>query len=172
MPLLMALANIVPFFTKYLGASDSVVGKIVDTAAGIASGITGANSPQEAIKMLGENAEMRNAFTLKVTEQSIEWDKVYLNDVADARKRDAEFLKAGARNYRADSMYLLSVFVVCVLVYYTIKDTSLNEYAKGIITLVLGRFLGYLDGIFNFEFGTTRTSRSKDETINKLSSGS
>lgn len=32
----------------------------------------------------------------------------------------------------------------------------------------LGRFLGYLDNIFNFEFGTTRSSQKKDDTILNL----
>jgi hypothetical protein len=44
-----------------------------------------------------------------------------------------------------------------------------NEYLKGIVTLVLGRFLGYLDNIYNFEFGSTRSSKAKDLTIEQLS---
>ena len=47
----------------------------------------------------------------------------------------------------------------------------INEYVKGIFTLVLGRFLGYLDNIYSFEFGTTRGSKEKDETIKQLTGG-
>jgi hypothetical protein len=52
------------------------------------------------------------------------------------------------------------------------KDPNINEYVKGIFTLVLGRFLGYLDNIYSFEFGTTRGSKEKDETIKNLTGGS
>lgn len=65
-------------------------------------------------------------------------------------------------------MYVLAVLVICGLVFLIWKDQDVNEYLKGIITLVLGRFLGYLDNIYNFEFGTTRVNRAKDETINQL----
>ena len=57
------------------------------------------------------------------------------------------------------------------LVYLVWKDDTLTEYVKGIVTLVLGRFLGYLDNIYSFEFGTTRGSKDKDDTIKQLSGG-
>lgn len=60
---------------------------------------------------------------------------------------------------------LMVILILAVTVWYTIT----NEFVKGIITLVLGRFLGYVDQIYNYEFGTTRASASKDQTINALS---
>ena len=66
-------------------------------------------------------------------------------------------------------MFLLAVAMICALVWIVWQDTEVNEYLKGIVTLVLGRFLGYLDNIYNFEFGTTRSSRAKDATIEQLS---
>ena len=65
-------------------------------------------------------------------------------------------------------MFLLAVAVIVALVYAIWKDPSINEFMKGIVTLVLGRFLGYLDNIYSFEFGTTRGSQNKDSTIDKL----
>lgn len=97
--------------------------------------------------------------------------QVEVDDRKSARDRDAEFVKAGSRNYRADFMFLLAVALVAGLVYIVWGAADINEYTKGVITLVLGRFLGYLDNIYNFEFGTTRGSRSKDETIANLSGG-
>jgi hypothetical protein len=60
----------------------------------------------------------------------------------------------------------ITVVIVCLfaVVHYTIS----NEFAKGVVTLVLGRFLGYVDNIYSFEFGTTRSSARKDATINSL----
>jgi hypothetical protein len=45
--------------------------------------------------------------------------------------------------------------------------SDLNEYAKGIITLFVGRALGWIEQVFSFEFGTTRSSKQKDATIEK-----
>lgn len=108
---------------------------------------------------------------IEKAKQEIEAFKVEVQDRDSARQRDAEFVRRGAHNYRADVMVLLAAFAVAGMVYLVWKSPSLDEYVKGIITLVLGRFLGYLDNIYNFEFGTTRGSQNKDETIKKLSGG-
>lgn len=57
----------------------------------------------------------------------------------------------------------ITMVVVCLA--FTVWETVTDEFAKGILTLVLGRFLGYVDNIYNFEFGTTRASTKKDDTI-------
>lgn len=57
----------------------------------------------------------------------------------------------------------------CVAV--TVGNAGIGEYAQGLITLVLGRFLGYIDNGYSFEFGTTRASKTKDETISNLAAG-
>ncbi len=101
----------------------------------------------------------------------LEFLKTEVEEKDSARKRDQAFLAAGTRNYRADLMFLLAVLVIIGLVWMVWKDPSINEYVKGIVTLVLGRFMGYLDNIYNFEFGTTRSSRKKDDTIEHLSKG-
>lgn len=108
---------------------------------------------------------------IRKNEQELVGFKVEVEDRTSARVRDAEFIKAGKHNYRADIMFVLAVAVTCGLVFAVWDDASLNEYVKGIVTLVLGRFLGYLDSIYNFEFGTTRGSKEKDETIKHLSGG-
>ncbi len=94
-----------------------------------------------------------------------------VKDRDSARERDVEFIKRGMTNNRANFMFFLAVVMVGVLVWIVWKDQNINEYVKGIFTLVLGRFLGYLDNIYSFEFGTTRGSKEKDETIKQLTNG-
>ncbi len=115
----------------------------------------------------------RELLKLRLEENKLDAEvfRVEVADKGDARKRDVEFLRAGRRNYRADVMFLLAVLMIAGLVWIVWKDPSINEYVKGIFTLVLGRFLGYLDNIYNFEFGTTRGSKDKDDTIKVLSGG-
>ena len=103
--------------------------------------------------------------------QELETFKEESKDRDSARVRDVEFIKRGAHNRRADIMVALAALAVAGMVYLVWSDPALNEYVKGIVTLVLGRFLGYLDNIYSFEFGTTRGSKDKDETIKQLSGG-
>lgn len=67
-------------------------------------------------------------------------------------------------NFLIAAAFVIVIVCLAVTVWITISD----EFAKGIVTLVLGRYLGYVDNIYNFEFGTTRSSTKKDETITEL----
>lgn len=165
----LALAQFAPSLMRLFGVGENSV-TAAEKAIDIAKTVTGATSPEQALEMLKVNAERQAEFNMAVLKANSELEAAYLADVKSARDRDAEFIKAGTRNYRADTMYVLSVLVVVALVIVVFQST-LDEYAKGIITLVLGRFLGYLDNIYNFEFGTTRVNRTKDETIVNLSKG-
>lgn len=109
--------------------------------------------------------------SIEKAKQDLEGFKIEVTDRDSARVRDAEYIKRGVVNNRANLMFFLAVMAVAGLVYLVWSDASLNEYVKGIVTLVLGRFLGYLDNIYSFEFGTTRGSRDKDDTINKMAGG-
>lgn len=108
---------------------------------------------------------------IEKAKQDLEAFKEEVKDRDSARIRDAEFVKAGFHNWRADIMVAVAAIAVAGLVYLVWSTPGINEYVKGIVTLVLGRFLGYLDNIYSFEFGTTRGSKDKDETIKQLSGG-
>lgn len=118
-----------------------------------------------------DHAEELLRLRIEENKLDIEIFKEEVKDRGSARERDAEFIKRGVHNYRADLMFLLAVAMIGILVWIVWKDPDINEYVKGIFTLVLGRFLGYLDNIYNFEFGTTRGSKDKDATIKHLSGG-
>jgi hypothetical protein len=161
-----SLAQFAPQIIKWITGSD----KAADAAGAvvnIAETVTGRKGA-DALDALKADPALVLQFRQSVIAQEAELDKAYLADRADARKRDAVFINAGTRNYRADFMFLLAVAMIAGLVWLVWKDPSINEYMKGIFTLVLGRFLGYLDNIYNFEFGSTRTSKAKDATIENL----
>lgn len=110
---------------------------------------------------------------LRIEESKVDLEtfKEEVKDRESARDRDSMFVRMGRHNWRADIMVALAALAVAWLVWMVWKQPDLNEYVKGIVTLVLGRFLGYLDNIYSFEFGTTRGSKDKDETIKQLSGG-
>lgn len=160
------LAQFAPQIIKWITGSD----KAADAATAvveIAETVTGRKG-SDALDAIKADPALVLQFRQSVMAQEADLDKAYLADRADARKRDAVFITAGTRNYRADFMFFLAVVMIAALVWLVWKDPSINEYMKGIFTLVLGRFLGYLDNIYNFEFGSTRASKAKDVTIENL----
>lgn len=168
-PIIPLLIQLMPSIAKMFDAPDTVQA-IADQATEIAKVVTGTETPLEAVTMLVNDGEARKKFELAIQEKRLDWEKLYLSDMANARQRDVEIVKAtGKSNMRADAMVWLAYAIVGGLLYYVFTDESINEYARGIVTLVLGRFLGYIDQVFSFEFGTTRISRTKDDTINTLS---
>ena len=122
-------------------------------------------------QMTGEQLSRLKELELKLQaeeqERGFRYAELDITDRNAARERDAKLAATGIKNYRADSMYVLAVVVIGILVYLVWKNGDLNEYVKGIITLVLGRFLGYLDNMYNFEFGTTRGSSEKTLLLSK-----
>ena len=165
-PIALALAQYAPSIMRYFGAGDSSVA-VAEKIVGVAQTVTGAESPEQAMAMFKINVERQYEFNMAVLKIDSELEVMFMADVQSARTRDAEFMKMGTRNYRADTMYLLAVAVIGLLVW-AVLGSNMDEYGKGIITLVLGRFLGYLDNIYNFEFGSTRSNKDKDVAIKAL----
>lgn len=64
------------------------------------------------------------------------------------------------------SVAYVTVILCLIVTVWFVGDS--NQYAQGIVTLVLGRFLGYTDQVYAFEFGTTRNDKVKDETISSM----
>lgn len=147
-------------------------GDPVKDEAAIAGVLAGGMTPEIRIKLIEAESKVKDQLhelrKLDLANRH-EIDKLELQDLADARKRDSMFIQMGKRNWRADIMFGLAVLVVIILTVMVWHATELPEYTKGIITLVLGRFLGYLDQMYQFETGSTRTSKAKDETIERLS---
>jgi hypothetical protein len=172
-----SIGAIAPSLASAFGSplAGAAVGALLN-AFGINSTAPDAES-QLAAKVQNATAEdllkikqAENDFVVKMKELDIDLDKAIIADVGSARIRDAEIIKAlGKRNWRPDVMFVMATTVIVGLVWLIWKDQTITEFVKGIFTLVLGRFLGYLDNIYNFEFGSTRSSKVKDGTISKLS---
>jgi hypothetical protein len=168
LPIALALAQFAPSILRYLGVGESGV-KVAEEVVNAAQVVTGAKTPEEALEAIRANAQLQTDFQKFIIEKDGELERAYLTDRQDARARDAKFLAAGTRNYRADFLSALAIVVVVIVWWQVMKAGDLDEFQKGVITLFLGRFLGYIDQIFQFEFGSTRSNKTKDETIANLS---
>lgn len=168
MPLLAiigALAQFAPALASYFGKGEAVAA----TVSAIAQQVTGAKTPEEAITALHASQELQVKFQEAVMANETNLQEIYLQDTQNARLRDIELAKAGQQNKRANVLAALAILIVLACLAVTVWNGTLDEYAKSIITMVIGTALGWVSQIFNFEFGTTRANKTKDDTINKLS---
>jgi hypothetical protein len=171
-PLTISLAlglakQFAPDIIRYFSSSDTT-GRVADKVIDIAQTVTGTVTPQEAQNVLAVDPTKAMEFKLSVMNSEIEIMRLFLADTQSARQRDVKLAEAGIRNYRANVMAGTAILLVIVCLFIVVWTSALDEYAKGVITLILGRTLGWVEQIFSFEFGTTRSSKNKDVTISNL----
>jgi len=111
-------------------------------------------------------------FAAKMKQMDIDVFALELKDRESARLRDTAIETSGKFNWSRISLTAFAMITLILLMFFVMKDATISEYAQGIITLIIGRLTGYLDGIFNFEFGSTRSSQTKDDTIKALGKNS
>lgn len=115
--------------------------------------------------------ELENEMIRWHVEEADKMTMAYLADVQNARGRDVELRKAGQHNYRADAIVAMTWIGIVICISLAVSMTSLNEFAKTAITTLLGVLVGDWKSITSFEFGSTKSSKDKDETISNLSKG-
>lgn len=168
-PLALALAQFAPSLMRFFGAGEASAA-VADQVAGIAKSVTGAASPEEALSMLRANAQLAQEFQLAVLRQDGELERAYLSDRQSARGRDVEVRKlTGGTNTRADVMIVGAVvgLLACLGALMFFRREISGE-AVGIISTVAGIFGACLRDAFQFEFGSSRGSRDKDELLAQL----
>lgn len=164
----MGLAQFAPAIVKWITGSDKAeqaAGTVVD----IAKRVTGAGTPDGALAALQADPALALQFRQAVMAQEADLDKAYLADRQDARKRDVAYVQAGKHNWRADIMVLGVVIglIACLLVLAFFKDKVPGEVV-GIVSTIAGIFGACLRDAFQFEFGSSRGSKEKDDLIAKM----
>lgn len=150
-------------------------GDVAEKVVSLAQTVTGTVSPETALESIkadpAKALEFQKAVMDNKTELerlAIEETKAFLADTQDARARDKALIESGYRNSRANAMLGIAGIIIIAILVLIVLRSPLDDYVKTTITLILGRALGYVDQGFNFEFGTTRGSAKKDDTINGL----
>ncbi len=93
-------------------------------------------------------------------------------DVRDARDRDKVILAAGKTNHRANAMLAVAyigLFACIGLMLHFSVDA--NTAIGGVLMMASGKFLGMVGTGFDFEFGSSSSSRAKDETLAAAAKG-
>ncbi len=168
-PIALSLAGqFAPAIIKYFTNSDTaatVAGQVVE----IAKTVTGTDTPEAAVSALQADPALAMQFQAAVMASEADLDKAFLADRQDARARDVKLAQAGVTNKRADIMVLLDVvgLIACLVVLCFFRDKIPGE-AVGLISTVAATFGLCLRDAHQFEFGSSRSSQTKDTTISNL----
>lgn len=160
----MGLAQLAPSLMRFFGVGEKnavLVDKVID----IAKTVTGTPTGEDALVALQQDPALAFQFQQKVLDNDKELEIAYLADRQDARKRDIEFIKMGKTNVRANAM-LVCTFIglfgsVMAMIHYNVDA---NSAVGGALLLLIGKFLGNWGTAFDFEFGSSRGSKEKDDT--------
>lgn len=164
-PIVMGLAQFAPQLMRYFGAGQTSTA-VVDQVVGVAQALTNTKTPEEALAAIRASAELQAAFQRQVLELDAELEKAYLADRQDARARDVEYVKAGKTNTRANAMVLCDVIgLIACLAVLTVFRKDIPGEVVGLLSTIAGVFGLCLRDAHQFEFGSSRGSRDKDELL-------
>lgn len=162
--IIMGLAQFAPALIKWASGSDKA-GQVAEKALNVAKAITGTSSLEDATSALKADPALAIQFQQQIMQQESEFEKMYVDDKASARARDIALAASPHGNVRANWLVAFAILSIsgCLLavMFLEFKD----EWAKGVIMLVLGLYVGELKNIYSFEFGTTRRSREKSDIL-------
>lgn len=167
-PAVLAMAKFAPSLLRFFGAGQASTA-VADQVAGIAQAVTGAESPEAALAVMTANAKLAQEFNLRVLDADTDLEKAFLSDRADARDRDVKLAQAGQHNTRADVMVWVDALglVACLVVLVFFRKDMPGEVV-GLLSSIASIFGLCLRDAHQFEFGTSRGSRSKDEILAQL----
>lgn len=163
----MGLAQFAPGIVKMLTGSDKAE-EVAQQVVGIAQTVTGTATPQDAIAAIHADPGKILEFRQAMASLALEQDRIELADIQNARDNNVKLAQAGHQNYRANLLAGGAALLVLLCLFIMVWKSDLSADAKTIISLILGRALGWVEQVFSFDFGTTRTNKTKDDTINKL----
>lgn len=167
--LAMALAQFAPSLIKIFTGSDKAA-DVADKVIDIAKTVTGAPTGEAALNVIQADPGKVLEFRQAIATQQSDLEKAYLADRQDARAHDTEVRKLNSgRNVRADLAVLAVVvgLIACLVVMVQYKQQMPGEVV-GILSTIAGIFGACLKDYFAFEFGSSRSSQVKDETIANL----
>lgn len=163
----MALAQFAPAIIKWVSGSDKAE-QAAETIVGIAEQVTGFKG-DAAVEAIKADPNLAIQFRMAVMAQEADLDKAFLADRADARARDVAYVQAGRRNARADIMVALAfIAVIAIAALLAMGKIDGNTAAGGFLIAVGGMFARNIGTAFDFEFGSSRGSQTKDAAIADL----
>lgn len=166
----LGLANVAPSLLRFFGVGEKPVA-IAEQAIQIARSVTGDGDAERALAALQGDPRLAQEYRLAVLKADGDFEAAYLADRKDARARDVALHQAGYRNTRADVMVGGAVggLIACLVVLVFFRHDIPGEVV-GIVSTIAGIFGACLRDAFQFEFGSSRGSREKDQLLSLIPS--
>ena len=165
----LGLAQFAPMLLRYLGVGDKGV-DAAEKAIDIAKEVTGTSSGQAALEVFKADPTKAYEFKAAILNANTDLEKAYLLDKASARDRDKAFITSGQKNIRGDVLaYMAIVALVSLIIMLFFRGDDMPLSVKDLLLVLSGSLVAIVKDVYSFEFGTTRTSKVKDETISNLS---
>lgn len=170
-PLVSAVAP--ALLSRLVGDSSGRVGAAVTAAV---EEIVGADPRTEAgrdaaLAAIEADPALAAELKARLAELSLAETEAYLADRADARARDVALAEATGESFRRADVMLIAAFAAVVAIATVMFLLSLNATAEnsalvntlvGFLTGIGGMFARNIGTAFDFEFGSSRSSREKD----------
>lgn len=158
----MTLAPLVPEIVGWLKGDKAkqTAEKVIE----VAKQVTGKEDPVVAVDTVKHDPTAFLAFEQRLAEIEVEVLRAQLADTQDARRRDVELQKAGFSNRRADVMVMMDVIGLVACLYVLATAADLPAEITTLLTTIAGYFGLCLRDAHQFEFGSSRGSRIKDES--------
>lgn len=148
-----------PFGGMAVKAIGDALGLSAATEKTVAAALSGA-TPEDLLKLKQADQD----FATKMKQADVDLEKVAAQDRDSARKASVE--GGTSRDLFWLSLFLLSVCLGAEL------GVLFFGYPAGSSELVVGRVLGLMDAVamvvLSFNYGTTKTSQTKDTTISNM----
>ncbi len=166
-PIAMQLAQFAPGIIKLLSGSDKaeeVASKVID----VAKAITGTDSGPAAVAAIQADPQKMLDFQLAVGAQKIEWERMYLVDVQNARSMQVAALTQDDKFSKRFVYYFASAWSLFAMTYFT-AVTFIDIAAEGgqrVADTILGVLITSVIGVmFGFFYGSTKGSEAKSALL-------
>lgn len=163
----LSLLEFAPILGKWFSSSsvEHIGKKVIQTA----KDITQEDGIESIISSLKQNPKQAMIFEEKIKAMEVEVELALLHDRQEARKREISLIQNGKSSYRADMMVFSAVIGLGVcLASLGLYGRHLPGEAVGIISTIAGIFGACLKDAYAFEFGSSRGSKQKDQTMAAL----
>jgi hypothetical protein len=168
----LALSQFAPSILRFFGVGEKPIG-VAEKVIDMATALTGTKSPQEALEALKRSEGLAHEFSMAMLQNDAVLEQLYFADRKDARARDVAIVQAtGHMNSRASVMLAMAfIAVVVIATLLALGSVDAASSVGGFLITIGGMFARNIGTAFDFEFGSSRGSKDKDDLLSQLAKG-
>ena len=163
------------------GPAGGAIGALVSSALGTENSAESVleainTNPEITVKLKQleiDKSELLNTHIEKMAEINLKYEESRVNDLASARMRETESLKAGTGNYTQNVLAIVGVVAFFFLVGYIVQSglPNMTKEEAFIVGNAVGAVLYIAKDIYGYYFGSSSGSKEKTNHITRLNNG-